>query len=154
MPVALENLSKLLISGGVRHHLDADEHAIRVAFVTQRYRNARAEQLAILRIEATDGGCLCRVTLERAFTGGPRVAARCLALCEAVGSVPLARIERDATGDGFRLVAELPVEDGAVTPRQLFALLDAVVAAAEAGQAVMPLQKPGPADAAAARKAA
>jgi hypothetical protein len=142
MPVTIEMLSQLLASGGVRHHLDSDEGAIRVVFVTRTYLSPRSERLAILRVEAAEGGCLCRVALERAFSGGTRVAATCLAVCEAVAGVPLARVEPDSESRSLRLVAELPVEDGNVTPRQLFALLDAVVEAAEAGQAAIATRKP------------
>ena len=43
----------------------------------------------------------------------------------------------DADRDDLRLVAEMPVVDGTVTARQLFALIDGLVAAAEEWQVVI-----------------
>jgi hypothetical protein len=137
MPVTIETLSQQLSAGGVRHHMDVEEQAIRVVFVTRRYVSPRSEKLAIIRVTAAEKGTLCRVALERAFMGGPRMADTCLAVCEALAGVPLVRVEHDATCDWLRLAAELPVEDGELTLRQAFALLDAVVAGAEAGQAAL-----------------
>ena len=134
MALTVGNLAASLAEGGIRHHLDAEAAAIRVVFVTRHYVNPRDERLAIVRLELTDGGNTCRVTLPRAFPAGSEVAATCLALCEAVGDVPLARVEHDATTGTLQLAAETPVEDGSLTPRQIFALLDAIVEAAEAGQ--------------------
>jgi len=154
MAVTIEMLSHLLAAGGVRHHLDQDDQAIRVVFVTRQYLSPRSERLAILRVEAAEGGSLCRVVLERAFVGGPRAAARCLAICEALGRVPLAWVEHDSERRSLRLLAELPVEDGDLTPRQLFALLDAVIEGAEAGQAAVAAREPRGHTEAAPREAA
>jgi hypothetical protein len=151
MPISVEMLSHLLSSSGLRHHVDAEDRTIRMVFVTRRYLNARSERLAILRVEAADGGSLCRVVLERAFAGGLCIATTCLAACEAVADVSLVRVEPDAAGHSLRLVAELAVEDGNVTQRQLFALLDAVVEGAEAGHAAVTASGR---DAAASREAA
>jgi len=137
MAMTLGELAEQLTTGGLRHHVDAEEQAIRVVFVTRCYVNSRGERLAILRLEATDGGTSFRVTMPRAFAAGSAVAATCLALCEAVSEVPLARVEPDATSGTLQLAAELPIEDGSVTPRQVFAVLDALVEAAEAGQAAV-----------------
>lgn len=134
MAVTIGELAELCAAGGLRHHLDAEEGTIRVVFVTRDYVNARGERLAILRIEAVEGGTRCRVVLERAFATGRRAAATCLAICEATGDVPLVRIEHDRASRSLRLVAELAIEDGTVTARQLFALIDGLVEAAEAGQ--------------------
>jgi len=134
MAMTLGELAEQLTTGGLRHHVDAGEQAIRVVFVTRCYVNPRGERLAILRLEATDGGTSFRVTLPRAFAAGSAVASTCLALCEAVMDVPLARIEHDSVSGTLQLTAEMPVEDGVLTARQVFALLDAVVEAAEAGE--------------------
>lgn len=151
MSTTIENLAALLARGGIRHHLDVLDDSIRVVFVTRRYLSRRAERLAILRLEAIEGEGVCRVSLERAFAAGPEVAATCLTLCQALEGVPLVRVEHDAEADSLRLVAEFPLEDGEPTPRQLFALLDAVVAGAEAGQTAIAA---GGRDAAAPREAA
>lgn len=137
MPATIDMLSQLLSSAGLRHHVDAEDGMIRVVFVTRHYLSARSERLAILRVEVADGGCLCRVVLERAFATGSDHAGTCLTVCEALGDVPLVRAEPDPQGRSLRLVAELAVEDATPTPRQLFALLDAVVEGAEAGQAAV-----------------
>jgi hypothetical protein len=134
MAVTIGELAELCSAGGLCHHLDAEEGAIRVVFVTHDYVNARGERLAILRIEVFEGGTRCRVVLERAFATGRRAAATCLALCEATGDQHLVRIEHDQANCSLRLAAAMPVEDGAVTPRQLFSLIDGLVHAAEAGQ--------------------
>jgi hypothetical protein len=132
MAVTIGDLASLCVAGGLRHHVDAEEETIRVVFVTRDYVNARGERLAILRIEAVAGGTRCRVVLERAFATGRRAAAIYLAACDATRDVPLIRLEHDATSRSLRLVAEMPVEDGTVTARQLFALVDHVIEAAEA----------------------
>ena len=134
MAVTIGELAELCAAGGLRHHLDAEEGTIRVVFVTRCYCNARGERLAILRIEAADGGAQCRVVLERAFATGRRVAATVLTVCDATGDLPFVRLEHDATNRSLRLLAEIPLEDATMTARQLFALLDSVVEAAEAGQ--------------------
>lgn len=134
MAVTLTQLAGLCRGGGLRHHLDAEEGVIRVVFVTRDYRNARQERLAIVQIESLEHGTRCRVCIERAFATGRDVAATCLAICAAASDVPFVRLEHDATSDSLRLVAELAVEDAAVTTRQLFALVDSVVEAAERGQ--------------------
>jgi hypothetical protein len=134
MAVTIGELGELCAAGGLRHHLDAEEGTIRVVFVTRDYVNARGERLAILRIEVVEGGTQCRVVLERAFATGRRAAATCLAICEATGDVPLVKIEHDRASRSLRLAAAMPVEDGAVTARQVCALVDGLVEAAEAGQ--------------------
>ena len=136
MAVTIEELASLCAAAGLRHHVDAEEEAIRVVFVTQDYVNARAERLAILRVETAEHGRRCRVVLDRAFATGRHAAAACLAACNAMRDVPIVRLEHDATSRSLRLVAEMPVEDGIVTPRQLFALLDHVVEAAEAAHSI------------------
>lgn len=134
MVLTLDHLSRLLAAGRIRHHVDRDETVIRVAFVTHGYRNPRSERLAILGIAPVEGGSRCRVSLERAFDAGHDARATCLTLCRAIGETPLACVQFDAASETLRLVAEIPIEDGSLTPRQLFAMLDAVVAAAESGQ--------------------
>ena len=148
MIVTTRSVSTLLAAAGIRHHVDREQDALRVVFVTTGYLNPRAERLAILRVDVADRGRRCRVTLDRAFATGRHPAATCLALCRGIGEVPFARMELDAEGRTFRLVADLPVEDGDLTAGQLCTLLDAVVAAAERGQAALDMRS------GAARKAA
>ena len=137
MLVTTRHVSALLAAAGIRHHVDREQDAIRVVFVTTGYLSLRSERLAILRVDVADQGRRCRVTLDRAFATGRHPAATCLALCRGIGEVPLARVEVDADGRAFRLVADLTVEDGDLTAGQLCALLDSVVAAAERGQAAL-----------------
>lgn len=137
MLVTTRHLSSLLAASGIRHHVDREEDSIRVVFVTTGYLNRRSERLAILRVEAADGGRRCRVVLDRAFAAGRAAAATCLALCRASEAIPSVRVEPDGEGRAFRLVAEMPVEDGDLTAGQLCTLLDAVVAAAENGQSII-----------------
>lgn len=137
MLVTTRHVSGLLTASGIRHHVDREQDSIRVVFVTTRYVNPRAERLAILRVSVVEQGRRCRVALERAFTAGRTAAARCLALCRGLRDIPFARVELDAAGRAFHLVAEMPVEDGGLTAGQLCMLLDAVVATAELGQAAI-----------------
>jgi hypothetical protein len=143
MAVTVEAFAKLCAAGGLRHHHDAAEGVVRVVLVTQCYINPRAERLAILRIEAAEAGTRLRVVLDRAFATGQRPAATCLAVCQAASDVPFVRLELDRESSSMRLVAEMPLEDGQVTARQLFALVDSVVAAAEAGQQALYARKRG-----------
>jgi hypothetical protein len=153
MSVTIESLSTMLSGGGIRHHVDGEEQVIRVALVTGRYRNLRAERLAILQIAVADSGERCRVSLERAFAADRDQAATCLTLCRAITAVPLVRVECGPTGHALCLAAELAIEDAAISPRQLFALIDRVVEAAEVGQAAIAAD-PGSRRAAARRPAA
>jgi hypothetical protein len=143
MAVTVGEFAKLCAAGGLRHHHDAQEGVVRVVLVTKCYVNPRGERLAIVRIEAADAGARCRVVLERAFAGGQRPAATCLAVCQATSDVPFVRIEHDQASRCLRLVAGLPIEDGQVTARQLFALVDGIVAAAEAGHRALAARKRG-----------
>lgn len=132
MPTSLAECGRALTAEGVRHHVDVEEQAIRVAFLTRHYRNLRGERLAIVRIEAPDEGHRCRVSIERAFDLGPDAAATCARFCRLAASMPLVGVEFDADRDDLRMVAEMPVEDGALSPLQLLSMVDRIVEAAEA----------------------
>lgn len=134
MAISLAQLSDLLSRAGLRHHVDHEEDAVHLLLVTRRYVNARGERLAIVRLTVADEGRLCRATIERAFAAGPDLAAACLAACGAVADVPLAGIEHDRVTNSLRLVSEIAVEDAALTPAQLGAVIGGLVAGAEAVQ--------------------
>lgn len=134
MAVTIGQLAKLCARGGLPHHLDDEQGLIRVVIATRDYVNARSERIAIIRLETADDGTRCRAVLERAFATTRRPAATCLAVCEAIGAVPFVRIEHDAASGSLRLVAEMPVEDARVSLRQIGALLDSVIEAAETAQ--------------------
>lgn len=134
MAVTIQGVSALLASGGIRHHVDDEDRSIRVVVVTRRYRNPRSEKLAILRIDTAGAGGRCRVSLDRAYVAARGAAAVCLTLCRAIADVPMAAVAYDPGSKALRLRAEIPVEDGDLAPGQLFALIDAVVEAAETGQ--------------------
>jgi len=131
MPTDLSHCAQALADEGVRHHVDDEERAIRVAFVTRHYRNLRGERLAIVRIETPDEGHRCRVSIDRAFAAGADPAAVCVRLCRLAADTPLIGVEFDADREDLRMVAEMPVEDGAVTRLQLLSLVDRLVEAAE-----------------------
>lgn len=132
MPTSLSECAQALAAEGVRHHVDVDEQAIRVAFLTRHYRNLRGERLAIVRIEVPDEGHRCRVSIERAFDPGPDAAVTCGRFCRLAAAMPLVGIEFDADREDLRLVAEMPVEDGTLSRLQLLSMVDRIVEAAEA----------------------
>jgi hypothetical protein len=132
MPTSLAECAQALAAEGVRHHLDVEEQAIRVAFLTRHYRNLRGERLAIVRIEAPDEGHRCRVSIERAFAVGDDAAAACERFCRLAAAMPLVGVEFDADREDLRMVAEMPVEDGALSRLQLLSMIDRIVEAAEA----------------------
>ena len=135
-PFRLSHCAEILSKERVRHHVDVEHNVIRLVFVTRHYRNLRGEKLAIAQIAAPDDGRRCRVTIERAFAPGPDAAATCLALCRAAADTPLVGIEFDTDCENLRLVAETVVEDGGLTRRQLLSMVDSVVEATEAWQAL------------------
>lgn len=137
MAANLSCCAQLLSQTRVRHHLDVEQSLIRMVFVTQHYRNLRGEKLAIAQIATLDDGRRCRVTIERAFAPGPNAAATCLALCKAAANTPLVGVEFDADCENLRLVVETVVEDGGLTGRQLLSMVDSLVEAAEAWQAIV-----------------
>lgn len=134
MALSLAQLSDLLSRVGLRHHVDHEQGAVHLVLVTRRYVNARGERLAIARLTVADEGRLCRATIERAFVPGPDLASACLAACGAVADVPLAGIEHDRVTNSLRLVSEIAVEDGTLTPAQLGAVIGGLVTGAEAVQ--------------------
>lgn len=131
MPTSLSRCATILTRDGVRHHVDAEEGAIRAVFVTRQYRNPRGERLAIVRIETPDDGCRCRVSIQRAFAVGPDAAATCLALCRMAADTPLVGIEYDESSEDLRMVIEAVIEDGELTRLQLLSMVDRIVEAAE-----------------------
>lgn len=145
MPTSLLECGHAFTDEGVRHHVDHEEQVIRVAFVTRHYRNLRGERLAIVRIEAPDDGHRCRVSIERAFAPGPDADATCGRLCRLAADTPLVAIEFDADREDLRIVAEMPVEDGALSRLQLLSMVDRVVEAAETWHfALMPASRTEP----------
>lgn len=132
MPTSLTACAKLLSAAGLRHHVDTEDAAIRVVFVTRYYRNPRDEKLAIVRIETPDAGRRVRAAIVRAFSCGGNPAATCLTLCQLLAATPLVSVAYDARGNDLRLVVEAAVEDGRLTTSQLCAMLDGLIEAAEA----------------------
>ena len=137
MGMTIGELSAICGRAGLRHHLDPEELVIRAVLATPRSINARGERLAILRIETPDSGNRCRVVLERVCPVGRSPAGTWLSATRCLADLPFVRLEDDPGSRSLRLVAEMPVEDGAVTIGQLCALCDGVVAAAEAVQAAV-----------------
>jgi hypothetical protein len=131
MPIDMQQCATLLVQEKVRHHLDHEERAIRIAFVTHRYRNLRGEKLAIVRIDAPDDGCRLRVALDRAFACEGDSASLCLAACRLAADTPLVNAEFDADFDNLRMIVEMAVEDGSLTRLQLMSMIDRLVEAAE-----------------------
>lgn len=132
MPISLSCCAEFLASEGVRHHVDAEQGAIRVVFVTRQYRNARGEHLAIVRLDTPDEGYRCRVTIDRAFAVADDSAAIIPRLCQLAAETPLVGVEFDAEAGNLRMVVETAVEDGTLTGLQLLSMVDRIVEAAEA----------------------
>jgi len=132
MPTSLSACARYLSEDGVRHHVDADDHTIRLVFVTRFYENPRGERLAIVRLETPDGGRRLRASIARAFVDADDPSTACVACCRLAADTPLVGVEYDADGEGLRLVAEAAVEDGRFTKRQLLATIDRLVDAVEA----------------------
>lgn len=137
MPMSVLQCAAILARDGVRHHVDAEEAAIRAVFVTRQYRNPRGERLAIVRIETPDDGFRCRVSIQRAFAVGPDPAATCLALCRMAADSPLVGIEYDEPAEDLRIVIEAIIEDGELTRLQLLSMVDRLVEAAEVWHAAL-----------------
>jgi uncharacterized protein (UPF0212 family) len=135
MPVSLKDCSKMLAAEAVRHHVDEEEQAIRIAFVTRSYRNLRGEKLAIVRLETLDDGHRCRVSIERAFGCGSDPAATCMLMACLAAETPLVHAEYDADFENLRMVVETVIEDGTLTQLQLMSMIDRLVDAAEVWQA-------------------
>lgn len=137
MSTSVSQCAAFLSGDGVRHHVDECERVIRLAFVTQRYRNLRGEKLALVRIETPDDGHRCRVSIERAFTPGPDAALTCLDLCRLAADTPLVSIEYAEDFENLRMTVETVVEDGELTRLQLLSMVDRIVEAAECWQTAL-----------------
>jgi hypothetical protein len=131
MPVDVRWCSEMLDQEGVRHHVDAEENAVRIVFITRTYRNLRDENFAIVRLETPDDGTRCRVSIERAFACEDDVASVALTACRLAAATPLVNAEIDSDFDNLRLVVETVVEDGSLTRLQLMSMIDRIVEAAE-----------------------
>lgn len=132
MAVSLQECAGFLAQESIRHHVDHEEGAIRIAFVTQTYRNLRGEKLAIARLEAPDDGHRFRVSIERAFPVEGDAAAACMTACLLAAATPAVHAEFDAEFENLRMVVETVVEDGVLTPLQTMSMIDRLVEAAEA----------------------
>lgn len=132
MSTSLSACSRLLSRAGIRHHVDAEDAAIHVVFVTRYYTNPRGERLAVVRIETPDEGRRMRLSIARAFPMNGDPAAICLTLCRLASETPLVGVECDPDGIDLRLVAEAAVEDGRLTASQVCAMLDGLIGAVEA----------------------
>jgi len=137
MPLNMQCCAQLLAEQRLKHHLDVEEAVIRVVHLTRAYRNARGEKLLIVTVEAPDDGDRLHSRIAFAFPPGEDPARLCLLLSRLAAGFPLVGVEFDAELDDLRLVAEMPVVDGSVTARQLLALVDGLVAAAEEWQVVI-----------------
>jgi hypothetical protein len=137
MAFSLACCADVLSGQRLRHHVDQEQQVIRLVFVTRSYRNLRGERLLIAQLTTPDEGRRCRIAVERAFAAGPSPEKTCLRLCRAAAETPLVGVEFDADFENVRLVTEVVVEDGSVTQRQLLAMIDAVVGAAECWQAAV-----------------
>lgn len=137
MPIRLQECAQMLAAEAVRHHVDMEEQAIRIAFVTRVYRNLRGEKLAIVRLETLDEGHRCRVSIERAFSCGDDIAAACLRVTSLAADTPLVHGEYDADFENLRMVVETVVEDGSLTRLQIMSMIDRLVEAAEVWHASM-----------------
>lgn len=132
MATSLSACARVLTAAGIRHHLDTDEAAIRVVFVTRRYVNGRGEKLVIVKLEPLDDGRRLRASIARAFPAGDDPASMAIVLCRLAAGTPLVAAEFDEDRDGWRLVTDVAVEDGRLTARQVCSMLDHLVEAAEA----------------------
>jgi hypothetical protein len=132
MPTSIADCAHLLAEQGLRHHVDLEEAAIRLVFVTRQYRNLRGEKLVVMSIEAPDDGHRVRASITRAFAVGADPAAVCLAACRLAADTPLVAVEFDADFSDLRLVVETPVEDGSLSQMQLVSMINRLVEAAEA----------------------
>lgn len=137
MPLNVQCYAPLLAEQGLKHHLDEEEGVLRIVLVTRAYRNARGENLLIVTVDAPDDGDRLRARIAFAFPPGDDPARLCLLLCRLTAETPLVAVEFDAEREDLRLVAEMPVIDGSITARQLLALVDGLVAAAEEWQVVI-----------------
>ncbi|NDC53310.1 MAG: hypothetical protein EBZ74_03230 [Planctomycetia bacterium] len=132
MPTSLAECARYFSQHGLRYHVDKEQGVIRLVFVTRLYRNLRDEALVVVGVEAPDGGRRVRARVSRAFAPGDDPAATCLAACRLAAETPLVGVEFDADGADLRLVVEADVDDRALEPLELVALVDRLVEAAEA----------------------
>jgi hypothetical protein len=136
MPWTLEDCAAALGQTDLRFHYDEAEQAIRLVFVTSRYRNRRGEHLAMVTVTTPADGQRLRFSIERAIEVGDDPAAACLAACQFAAAMPLVGVEYDADFDNLRLVVETVIEDDLPTPFQLCTIVNRLVDAAEIWSAV------------------
>lgn len=131
MTTTLQECASLLVEQRLSHCTDEEDGVIRLLFTTTAYRNPRDERLAIVTIDAPDEGRRLRASIRHAFSVENDAAGLCLTACRLAAEMPLVGAEYDADDEEFRLVCEMPVEDAVPTRRQLVALVDRLLDAAE-----------------------
>jgi hypothetical protein len=131
MATSLSQCAVILARERIRHHVDVEEDAIRLVFVTRQYHNLRGERLLVATLETPDDGRRCRVAVRRAFSVAGDAAATCLAMCRLAADTPLVSVEFDADCEDLRMVVETVVEDGELTAGQLLSMIDGLIEAAE-----------------------
>lgn len=131
MTTTLRECASLLTEQRLRHCIDAEDGVIRLLFATTAYRNRRDEPFAIVTIDAPDEGRRLRASIRHAFPVTEDAAGLCLTACRLAAEMPLVGAEYDADDDELRLVCEMPVEDAVPTRRQVVALVDRLLDAAE-----------------------
>ncbi len=136
MPWTLRDCTSALKQTDLRFNHDEAEQVIRLVFVTNRYQNRRGEHLAVVTAAVLDLGQRLRVSIERAVEVGDDPAATCLLACRFAAAMPLVGVEYDDEFENLRLVADVPIADGSLTPLQLRTMIDRLVDAAELWQAL------------------
>jgi hypothetical protein len=136
MPWTLRDCASALKQTDLRFNHDETDQVIRLVFVTSSYQNRRGEHLAVVTAAVLDLGQRVRVSIERAIEVDNDPAATCLLACRFAAAMPLVGVEYDDEFENLRLVADVPVADGSLTPLQLRTMVERLVDAAELWQAL------------------
>lgn len=131
MAHGIHQLSALLASHGIRHHLDDEELVIRIVLPMRRYLSLRREPLAVVRIEITDTGQICRASIAPGFRPDGNLATACLAIASGLIDQSCVAVHHAAGSDTLDLVAAMPFDAASATADQLCALIDHLCAAAD-----------------------
>jgi len=127
--VTLETVSAMLTDGGVKHRLDSERECILTVYGTRSYMDRNGEQAVLLVIELSPDNDILEIFAPGCYSCPKGKGA--LALIHATAAVNwhtrAAHWEYDHRDGELRAVADIPVDETAVTVKQLKHGLKAVV---------------------------
>lgn len=107
---------------------EVNEHTLVLWYGTEKYTDSDGDKALKIAIELTEDGEYIRIFSPKAFTvSGANVPAFLQACMEIQWKTKLIQFEYDRNDGEIRPIIEFPIEDSALTPRQLYRCILGIV---------------------------